>query len=94
MASRSGAEILEKLLEHIEGTYVDYAYVDEDEDGKFLGIVLIDDEEHTEYHLTLQQNGYVQLAAGPEEGETLDEVMDFNLAEVEEPFSNDGVEGE
>ncbi len=88
MASKVGVEIVQQLLENIQDSHVEYAYIDEDDDGKYLGIVFSDGG--TEYHLTFQQDGYVQLAAGPEEGNTLEEVMSFSLGEVEEPFSTDG----
>lgn len=86
----SGAEIVKQLLENLEGTQIDYIYVDEDEDGQYLGLVFSDGE--TEFHLTMQQDGFVQLASGPEEGENLDEVLSFKLGEVQEPFSTDGEE--
>lgn len=90
MESRIGADIVRDLMENLEGKEVDYIYIDEDEDGRYLGVVLTDGE--TECHLTFQQNGFVQLAAGPEEGEELDEVLAFDLGDVEEPFSDDGAE--
>jgi len=88
--SRIGADIVKALLEQLEGKTVDYVYIDEDEDGHYLSVVLTDGE--TECHLTFQQDGFVQLAAGPEEGEELDEVLSFDLDQVEEPFSEDGAE--
>jgi hypothetical protein len=36
--------------------------------------------------------GLVQLAEGPEEGEELEEVLSFDLAETEEAFSDDDLE--
>ncbi len=89
MESSTGSDIVKKLLENLEGKALDYAYIDEDEDGRYLGLVFTDGE--TEYHLTVQEDGFVQLAAGPEEGETLDEVISFDLGEVQEPFSTDGI---
>ncbi len=92
MESRIGADIVRDLMENLEGKEVDYIYIEEDEGGRYLGVVLTDGE--TECHLTFQQDGFVQLAAGPEAGEELDEVMAFNLGEVEEPFSDDSDEGD
>ena len=86
---RVGAEIVKEILENLEGSQIDYVYIDEDEEGQYLGLVFTDGE--NEYHLTVQQDGFVQLAAGPEEGESLDEVLSFNLGKVEEPFSVDGI---
>lgn len=90
MESNVGAEIVARLQENLVGRRVDYAYVDEDEFGRYIGLVFTDGE--TEYHLTVQEDGAIQLASGPEDGDTLEEVMSFNLHEVEEPFSADGVE--
>ena len=90
MESRIGADIVRDLMENLEGKEVDYIYIDEYEAWRYLGVVLTDGE--TECHLTFQQNGFVQLAAGPEEGEELDEVLAFDLGDVEEPFSDDGAE--
>lgn len=88
MELKVGSEIVESLLDNLEGRQIDYAYIDEDEDGRYLGLVFTDGE--TEYHLTVQQDGYIQLASGPEEGDTLEEVISFKLGEVEEPYSVDG----
>lgn len=88
MKSRIGADIVKSLLENLEGKQVDYIYIDEDDDGRYLGVVLTDGE--TECHLTFQQDGFVQVAAGPEQGEELEEVLSFELGDVEEPFSADG----
>jgi hypothetical protein len=89
--NRIGADIVKALLENLEGKEVDYVYIDEDEGGRYLGVAFTDGE--TECHLTFQQDGFIQLAAGPEEGAELNEVLSFDLATVEEPFSEDGAEG-
>ena len=89
MESRIGADIVRMLLENLQGKTLEYAYLDGDEEGTYLGLVFTDGE--TEYHLTVQEDGFVQLASGPEEGETLDEVMSFPLGEVEEPFSTESI---
>jgi hypothetical protein len=87
--NQTGAGITKVLAENLKGKALDYVYLDEDDDGRYLGLVFTDGV--TEYHLTFQEDGYVQLAAGPEDGDTVDEVLSFDLAELEEPFSDDGV---
>jgi len=77
-------------LSFIKSTEVEDVYLDEDEDGEnYLGVVFTDGE--MEYHLTFQEDGTVQLAMGPLEGESLEEVATFNLSEVEPPYSEDGL---
>lgn len=88
---RTGVTLAELLWSQIRGTEVEDVYVDEDEEGHYLGVVLSDGE--TEYHLTFQEDGTVELAMGPVEGETLEEVVSFNLSEVEPPFSENGMAG-
>ncbi len=85
---RSGVDVAELLLSRLGGTQVEDVYVDEDEEGRYLGVVFSDGE--NEYHLTFEEDGTVQLAQGPLEGETLEEVTTFNLTEVDAPFSEDG----
>ena len=48
-----GVSLAERLLSAIQGTEVDDIYLDEDEDGKYLGVVFTDNE--TEYHLTFRR---------------------------------------
>lgn len=81
----SGSGLADFLLGRLEGTRVEDVYIDEDEDGSYLGLVFSDGE--TEYHLTVDENGEVQLAEGPLEGESLEEVRSFRLDSVIPPFS-------
>ena len=85
----TGARLAETLLSRIGGTQLEDVYIDEDEEGRYLGLVFTDGER--EYHLTLQEDGTVQLAEGPVDGETLEEVATFSLGEVMPPFSEDGL---
>lgn len=85
----TGVGLAEFLTSRLGGCQVEDVYIDEDEDGRYLGLAFSDGE--TEYHLTFQQNGTVQLAQGPLEGETLDEVAAFDLSDVAPPFSEDGL---
>ncbi|MHB1160624.1 MAG: hypothetical protein ACYC3V_09905 [Chloroflexota bacterium] len=88
MEYRTGVTLAEELLSRIGGTEVQDVYIDEDEEGRYLGLVFSDGE--TEYHLTFEEDGTVQLAEGPLEGENLEEVATFSLNEVTPPFSEDG----
>ncbi len=89
MEPRTGISVAESLLSHIGGTEVQDVYVDEDEGGRFLGVVFTDGE--TEYHITFEENGRVQLAEGPLEGEKLEEVTTFMLSEVTPPYSGESL---
>ncbi len=85
---RSGIALTELLADRLEGTELQGVYFDEDDEGRpFLGLVLSDGEK--EYHLTFDGTGTVELAEGPLEGESLDEVTAFQIDEVEPPFSED-----
>ncbi|MGE5620819.1 MAG: hypothetical protein ACM3US_16345 [Sphingomonadaceae bacterium] len=90
MENRTGVSLAEELLSHIGGTEVEDVYIDEDENGRYLGLVFSDGE--TEYHLTFEEDGTIQLAEGPLEGEGLEEVTTFSINEVVPPYSEDGVE--
>jgi hypothetical protein len=87
MEGMAGAELVELLMSRLEGTRLEDVYLDQDEDGNFLGLMFSDGE--TEYHLTVDDAGTVQLSEGPLEGESLQEVVTFDLSEVEAPFSED-----
>ena len=88
MASEeSGADLSEFLMSRLEGTRVEDIYIDEDEDGNFLGLVFSDGD--VEYHLTVDEGGIVQLAEGTLEGDSLEEVKSFQLDAVIPPFSED-----
>lgn len=86
----SGSGLAEFLLSRLDGTRVEDVYIDEDEDGSYLGLVFSDDEK--EYHLTVDESGEVQLAEGPLEGESLEEVKTFRLDLLTPPFSDDSAE--
>lgn len=85
----TGMSLADRLLSAIRGATVDDVYMDEDEEGHYLGVVFTIDE--MEYHLTFQEDGTVQLAMGEVEGESLEEVITFNLADIEPPFSGNGL---
>lgn len=85
---RSGVSVAELLLSRIGGAELQDVYLDEDEEGRFLGLVFTDGE--TEYHLTFEEDGTIQLAEGPLEGESLEEVVTFGLDEVVPPYSDEG----
>ena len=87
----SGAGLAELLLSRLGGTQLDDIYLDEDEDGRYLGLVFSDGE--TEYHLTVDEEGVVELSQGALEGESLEEVASFALGEVAPPFSEDSSSG-
>ncbi len=87
MEETTGQTLAELLLSQLQGAEVEDVYLDQDEDGNYLGVVFSDGE--TEYHLTFQEDGTVELAKGPVEGESLEEVAIFDLGEVEPPFSED-----
>jgi len=87
MEGMSGAVLAELLMSRLEGTRLEDVYLDQDEEGNYLGLMFSDGE--TEYHLTVDETGTVQLSEGPVEGETLQEVTSFDLSEVEAPFSED-----
>ena len=89
MEHRTGVSMAELLLSRIGGTEVQDVYFDEDEEGRYLGVVFTDGE--SEYHLTFEEDGTVQLAEGPLEGDSLEEVATFTLGEVRPPFSQDGM---
>ncbi len=89
MEYRTGVSLAELLMSHIGGTEVEEVYIDEDEGGRYLGVVFTDGE--NEYHLTFEEDGTVQLAEGPLEGEKLEEVTTFSLTDVTPPFSEDGL---
>lgn len=92
MEYRTGVSLAELLMSRIGGTEVQDVYIDEDEEGRYLGVVFTDGE--SEYHLTFEEDGTVQLAEGPLEGDSLEEVTTFTLGDVTPPFSEDGmVEG-
>lgn len=92
MEYRTGVSLAELLMSRIGGTEVQDVYIDEDEEGRYLGVVFTDGE--SEYHLTFEEDGTVQLAEGPLEGDSLEEVTTFALGDVTPPFSEDGmVEG-
>lgn len=92
MEYRSGVSLAELLLGRLRGTELEDVYLDEDEDGRYLGLVFTDGE--NEYHVTFQEDGTVELAEGLAEGEFLEEVTTFNLSEVEPPFSENGMPGQ
>lgn len=89
MEYRTGVDLAEALLSRLEGTELQDVYLDEDEEGRYLGLVFSNGE--TEYHLTMEEDGTVQLAEGPLEGEALEEITTFALSEVVPPFSEDGL---
>ncbi len=89
MENQTGVNLAERLLAHIGGTELQDVYLDEDEEGRYLGLVFSDGER--EYHLTFEEDGTIQLAEGPLEGESLEEVTTFSLGEVGPPFSEDGM---
>jgi hypothetical protein len=86
----SGSGLAEFLLGRLDGTRVEDVYIDEDEDGNYLGLVFSDDER--EYHLTVDKSGEVQLAEGPLEGDSLEEVKTFRLDLLTAPFSDDSTD--
>ena len=86
----SGSGLAEFLLSRLDGTLVEDIYIDEDEDGSYLGLVFSGDDK--EYHLTVDEIGEVQLAEGPLEGESLEEVRTFRLDLLKPPFSDDSAE--
>lgn len=88
MEYRTGVALAEELLARLRGTELQDVYIDEDEEGRYLGVVFTDGD--TEYHLTFEEDGTVQLAEGPLEGDELEEVTTFTLGEVGPPFSEDG----
>lgn len=87
MTDRTGTSLTELLTSHLEGTQLDEVYIDQDEDGNFVGLVFSDGE--TEYHLTFDDNGSIMLARGSLQGEMLQEVVEFSLDEVLPPFPGD-----
>ncbi len=89
MEYRTGVSLAELLMSRIGGTEVQDVYIDEDEEGRYLGVVFTDGE--SEYHLTFEEDGTVQLAEGPLEGDSLEEVTTFTLGDVTPPFSEDGM---
>lgn len=89
MEYRTGVSLAELLMSHIGGTEVQDVYIDEDEHGRYIGVVFTDGE--NEYHLTFEEGGTVQLAEGPLEGDKLEEVTSFSLADVQPPFSEGGI---
>lgn len=89
MDYRTGVSLAELLMSHIGGTEVQDVYIDEDEQGRYIGVVFTDGE--NEYHLTFEEGGTVQLAEGPLEGDKLEEVTSFSLADVQPPFSEGGI---
>ena len=88
MEYRTGVSLAELLMSRIGGTEVQDVYIDEDEEGRYLGVVFTDGE--NEYHLTFEEGGTVQLAEGPMEGEKLEVVTSFSLGDVQPPFSEEG----
>ena len=92
MENRTGMALAGILMSRLSGTQVEDVYIDEDEEGPYLGLVFSDGE--TEYHLTFDAAGSVELAEGPLEGENLEEVVAFRIAQVEPPFSEDGATGD
>ncbi len=92
MEGRTGVSVAEQLLSYIGGTEVQDVYFDEDEEGRYLGVVFTDGE--TEYHLTFEADGTVRLAEGPLEGESLEEVTTFTIGEVAPPLYQGGMAGE
>jgi len=92
MEFETGAELSQLLMGRLRGSQLEDVYFDDDEDGRFLGLMFSDGA--TEYHLTFEEDGTVHLAQGPVDGEELEEVVTFGLDEVEPPFSTDGAAGE
>jgi hypothetical protein len=86
----SGSGLAEFLLSRLEGTRLEDVYIDKDEDGSYLGLVFSDGEK--EYHLTVDESAEVQLAEGPLEGDSLEEVKTFRMNTLTPPFSDDSVE--
>lgn len=92
MEFETGVELSQLLLGRLKDSQLKDVYFDDDEDGRFLGLMFYKDD--TEYHLTFEEDGTVQLAEGPVDGDVLDEVVTFGLDEVEAPFSADGPDDE
>ncbi len=87
MEGMTGVGLVELMMSRLAGTRLEDVYLDQDEEGNYLGLMFSDGE--TEYHLTVDEDGSIQLAQGPLEGESLQEVTTFDLGEVLPPFSED-----